>query len=271
MWLPLTAATIDLQHAVPIAELAGIIGDDIAAYNAAVRRIRTWEHGLGSLKVQTAALKCVALICAYGHPLLVLLGWRLVFQQHHPWYVYDQLILKGLVCFNALLRLQSLCVELYCLHLPYLSAWVEMKHQRSLISARLESWLQPLPPADILVAATAAFRKGGRLRPDFGVGLSVDGGGPLGLHSSYAPWILADMSQWARTGITQVTSVVNGFEAGWKQVRVTQWVSCADRRICTCCRPRLNSDSIAVLPWHNTGTSGLGVVSINPSWGFNRI
>lgn len=78
----------------------------------------------------------------------------------------------------------------------------------------MQSWLQPLPPADILVAAAAAFRKGGRLRPHYGVGLYADGTGPLyadgtgpmGLRSSFAPWILADMAQWARTGITQVTS-----------------------------------------------------------------
>ena len=71
--------------------------------------------------------------------------------------------------------------------------------------------VQPLAAADIFVAAAAALTRFGRLRPDFGVGLHQDHGynasnGAFGLRSYYAPWILADFSLWAETGISKVAS-----------------------------------------------------------------
>lgn len=112
------SAMIDLRTAEPINELQGVLHHDVATYSAAIRRMRTWEHGLGKLK--------------------------------------------------------------------------------------------PISPADILVAAVAALRKGGQLRSDYGVGTEGAGIGPLGLQSYFTPWILADSAQWAHTGITKemVTAAV---------------------------------------------------------------
>ena len=55
---------------------------------------------------------------------------------------------------------------------------------------------------------------GGRLRSSSGLSLEKPA---LGLRSYYAPWILADLAQWADTGITKVCGLA---------IRLMYMISC---------------------------------------------